>query len=219
MELELLSWLVRRTLARPWFVVGWLALAGLAALPPGLSVIGARSEPVFYQQVMAEPTFLWSLVGGLATLAAWSDLEPRLGALSVARRWRVRGFVALVLLWLPALPILACGTILHAQGGGAGPWLLGLALLTQVTWIAALLQRIPWPAVRSFAFVALAWWVPALASAWPFGPPGWTQRSALPNLAVDSVVWESWVGSMLTLALLTIGAGLVRAHHEVRHPR
>jgi hypothetical protein len=224
MELELLTWLVRRWLARPWIVLAWALLVALTGLLPSFSGLGLRPEVISYQELMAEAVLLWGVLGGLSTLNAWAEIEAQVEALARGRRSRVRGFVALVLLWLPTIPILAIGTFLSGGDGQQGVFLVCVAVLAQLTLIAGLVRRIPWASVRSFAFVAFAWWLPAFASGWPFGPPGWMQPSAAGRVAskfaLDSSVWSSWVGSMLTLAFLSIALDLVRRpHHEVRHPR
>lgn len=132
--------------------------------------------------------------------------------------------MALILLWLPAIPILALGGILGGRGGGAQPLLVSLAVLAQLTLTAWLAERIPWGGARSFLFLALAWWLPALATGWISGPPGWVERfeagRTVSNSAFDSPVWIAWAGSMLGLLFATLGLDLVRSpHHEVRHSR
>jgi hypothetical protein len=224
MELELLTWLVRRWLARPWIVLAWALLVAFTALAPRLSSISIRTEPISYQVVMSEAMVLWGLIGGLSTLRALAEIESFVDALSERRGWRVRGFVAFVLLWLPGIPICALGTLLMQREGGAEPWLGSMAVLSQWSLIAWFAARVPWAAVRSFVFVALAWWIPALTNCWPLGPPGWVQQFEVDSVGskfgFDSALWQSWFGSMLTLAFATLALDLVhRPHHEVRHPR
>ena len=72
MELEVLTWLIRRWLARPWTVLVFGLLVALTGLLPTLSAIGARTEIFSYQEVMAEAVLLWGVGGGLSTLGAWA---------------------------------------------------------------------------------------------------------------------------------------------------
>jgi hypothetical protein len=224
MEQELLVWLWRRWVARPWVILGWVVLALLGGLAPQLSGLGLRSESVSAQQLMPELVFLWSLLGGLLALGALGEIEPRVESLPGLRRWRVRGFVCLITLWLPILPFLGISAFLS---GWRGPldWLLATgAVLAQMNCLVLVVDRIPWQAVRSIAFSGLAWWLPALFGAWPLAPGRWLQARMGERLeresGLESSVWLAWVGSMLALVFAAIAVDrLRRPHHEVRHPR
>jgi hypothetical protein len=223
MELELAVGLVRHWLARPWVMTAWAVLVALTGLIPTASGVSIRAEAIGQQAVMSETILLWGLAGGLSTLGAWAEWESLIRGLAGHRQWRVRAWMAIILIWLPAIPIFALGGAFNESVEGRA-MLVPLAVLAQLTATVWVADRIPWSGARSFLFLALAWWLPALATGWISGPAGWVEWSenglADSSSGSDSPVWIAWAGSMLGLLFATLGLDLLRCpHHEVRNPR
>ncbi len=216
MALELVVWLGRRWLGRPWVLAFWLVLLAAVVIVPRASGLSIRTEPLSGQALASELAFAWGIVGGLLSLGALAELGGRVDQMPTKRRWRIRVIVLLSMVLLPAIPILIFAT--KFLGGNSDLWPMGtpLAALAHLIAVALAVERIPWPQLRSILFLSLAWWLPAIARGWPFGPARILGSAELP----DSARWIAWFGSIIPFILIALALDLVRRpHHEVRHSR
>ena len=216
MELELFLWIGRRLWSRPWVGVAWALLMASSMLVPLLSSWSIRTQPIYSQIITYESVFLWSLLGGLLGLGALAQLGARVDSLTCGRRWRVRGFTILATLWLPALPIWGFGAFFSTERAHD---LIPIALLlVQLSSLALAVDSLFSGQLRSIAFAALAWWVPALVPELPFGPgplldlvgTGRALTRLFNEASPDSAVWQASIGSMLALVLGAIALDLIR---------
>lgn len=216
MEKELLAWLGRRWLLRPWVLLTWLTLIGVGLVLPRVGALSIRTEPLSHQALITELLFAWGLVGGLLGLGALAEISDRLQLVPALRRWRLRGFVFLVLVLAPAVPFLGLAASFSMESGGAGGFWVYVGVLLHLVAIALATEQIPWAPLRSIAFLSLAWWLPSLADTWPLGPGRFVEANRLP----DSARTITWFGSIIPFILVALALDLVRRpQHEVRHPR
>lgn len=217
MELALGRLVVRRLASSPWV---WLAGVVLFVLPWVLrhsGPLGVSSQPVDPQALTAESVFLWGLVGGWIALELLRAIEPWLERIGRGRHWRARVAVLVTCIAGPA-PLALLPSLLP---GGAS---LGTASLLPCAWIvaylsaaAALVDCLRIPAIRSIAFLSLAWWLPALVPDL-FGVASFVSRASFPALS-DSTSGSMALGStapiggfapILALGLVAWGIDLLR---------
>ncbi len=211
MELELAKLIIRRTLHRPALLLAWIGLCSLPWLLAVLGPLGPDARSLFSSRMIYEVAFVWGLIGGVIALTALGEITTSLEPLGTLRRLRAQTGVLALCILLPGVPIVALG-LLPAARESAGFAPAGVLLMAlHVLALGLIAVQIPAGALRSIAFLSLAWWFPALVS----GPVRGIVVAVLDatrhlDSSPGSAAWPAACAPILALALTAIGVDVIR---------
>jgi hypothetical protein len=211
MELELVRLLIRRSLHRPLLILAWISLCALPWLLVVLGPLGPDARSLFSGRMIYEVAFVWGLIGGVIALSALGEISNSLEPLGTIRRLRAQAGVLATCILLPAVPIVVPGWLPAARESG-GFALIGVLLMAlQLIAIGLVTAQIPAGALRSIAFLSLAWWFPALVSA-PLRGIVVDVLDATRHLesSPGSAAWPAACAPILALVLTAIGVDVIR---------
>jgi hypothetical protein len=211
MELELARLLIRRTLHRPVLILAWISLCALPWLLAVLGPLGPDARSLFSGRMIYEVAFVWGLVGGVIALTTLAAITISLEPLGTFRRLRAQTGVLAFCILLPAVPIVAPACLPAARDSG-GVALAGVLLMTlHVLAIGLVAAQIPAGALRSIAFLSLAWWIPSLVSAPLRGiVVGVLDATRHLESSPGSAAWPAACAPILALVLTAIGVDVIR---------
>jgi hypothetical protein len=158
-----------------------------------------------------EVAFVWGLIGGVIALTTLGEITTSLEPLGTLRRLRAHIGVLTLTILVPGLPIVA-PALLPAARDTQGFALAGVSLMAlHLLAIGLVTAQIPAGALRSIAFLSLAWWFPALVSTPLRGiVVGVLDATKHLEASSGSAAWPAACAPILALALTAFGVDVIR---------